>query len=229
MSHQSIQFSVSTEVQALGLTGICFAVADLSNKAASAELDAVMEQSLRAIVPALDERALERDPILSDFRRMHQAVGATGRRFVASPENLLKIVRRTGRLPTINLLVDIYNLVSVETRLSLGAHDIERVSGNISLRLAVGTEKFIPLGSDEPQPVRKGEYCYIDDANDVLCRLEVRQADKTKLTAKTRQAFFMIQGNGQTSGQYLHAASDRLLGLIHRFCGGDVRQIWKSE
>ena len=37
-------------------------------------------------------------------------------------------------------------LVSIETRLSLGAHDIERVHGDISLRLAKGDEYFVPLG-----------------------------------------------------------------------------------
>lgn len=227
MSYDSVRFSISPEVSALGVSGICFAATNLSNKRRSGEFDAVVEQSLRTVLSMPEESDAD-DPILADFQRLHAAVGVDGS-VVASPQALLATVRRIRRLPRISLLVDIYNLVSIETRLSLGAHDLARVHGDISLRLADGSERFVPLGTSEPQPVKKGEYCYIDGASDVLCWLEVRQGDKTKLSLETREAMFMIQGNRAASVPYLRAAHDRLVELIQRFCCGVVRPLWASD
>ncbi|WP_396133041.1 phenylalanine--tRNA ligase beta subunit-related protein [Faecalibacillus faecis] len=34
-----------------------------------------------------------------------------------------------------NPLVDLYNLISMDTKLALGAHDLDKTEGNITLRL----------------------------------------------------------------------------------------------
>jgi DNA/RNA-binding domain of Phe-tRNA-synthetase-like protein len=209
------------------MSGVCYAVWNLSNKRRSAKFDALAMQSVQVMLSTPAECDRE-DSILADFRRLHQSVGANDAAIVSSPESLLNSVRRNGRLPRINLLVDIYNLISIETRLSLGAHDIKHVHGDIRLRLADGSERFVPLGSAAPQPVRKGQYCYVDDANDVLCWLDVRQCDKSKVSLDTREAFVMVQGNRATDAQYLQAAGDRLGELINRFCGGVVTPVWAS-
>jgi DNA/RNA-binding domain of Phe-tRNA-synthetase-like protein len=225
--YDSFEFNVSPQVIALGIRGICFAATNLQNSASSPEFEALAAPILREIASNPDDS--QTDPILAEFRRLHQDVGAHPKKDVASPQTLLKIVRRSGQLPKINLLVDIYNLVSVETRLSLGAHDLSRITGNVTLRLTEGTERFVPLGMTDPIPVRKGEYCYIDDAPDILCRLEVRQADKTKTGPETRDAMIMIQGNRATNAACIQACYERLTSLIQKFCGGEFRELWKSE
>ena len=68
----------------------------------------------------------------------------------------------------INPLVDIYNLISMDTKLALGAHDLAKTEGNISLKLITGNENYIPLGSEEAKVVKAGIYSYIDDANDII-------------------------------------------------------------
>jgi DNA/RNA-binding domain of Phe-tRNA-synthetase-like protein len=67
------------------------------------------------------------------------------------------------------------------------------ITGNISQRLTNGTEKFLPLGQKEIQTVEAGEYSYIDDANDVMCRMEVRQVEKTKVTVDTTMLFTLFK------------------------------------
>ena len=51
----------------------------------------------------------------------------------------------------------------------LGAHDIDKVPGNVNLKITDGTENFIPLGSEEPKKVGVGEYSFVDD-NYLLAR-----------------------------------------------------------
>jgi len=60
----------------------------------------------------------------------------------------------------------------------------------------------------------------------VLCRLEHRQCEKTKLTADTASAFYIIQGNASTPHAMLEQALRRLVDLTQRFCGGREEQFW---
>ena len=68
-----------------------------------------------------------------------------------------------------NKAVNIYNILSIESKLCLWAHDIYKVDGNVTLKISAGTEKFLPLGSEELKPVKAGEYSFVDDNNEVIC------------------------------------------------------------
>jgi DNA/RNA-binding domain of Phe-tRNA-synthetase-like protein len=150
-------------------------------------------------------------------------VGLTGRSNLASSESLLRYLLKHRRLPRVNPLVDLYNLVSVETRLSMGAHDLARVAGDVTLRFTDGSEWFHPLGAAGPEPVRAGEYAYVDGSNDLICRLDVRQAEKTRLTPGTADCLFIIQGNAATEPAQLRRATEHLIKLVGEFCGGEHR------
>ena len=226
MSFQDITFDVTEEVLALGVKCVCFAVGGLTNRESDAEFEKIRAQSLEKILAERTLAQVLEDPILQGFRQLHNAIGFSNRNFVAAPENLYQNLFKYRRLPHVNLLVDIYNLVSVETGLSLGAHDIALVSGNIRLRLTDGSEGFWPLGSPEAKTVRNGAYAYTDEANDVICMLEVRQVEKTKTTLDTTNCFYIVQGNAASDAAYVRAGAERLISLITRFMGGQVRMLY---
>jgi DNA/RNA-binding domain of Phe-tRNA-synthetase-like protein len=215
-------FDIEDTVQALGVRGTYFMISGLRNADTHEEFAALCENITERVRHDLSEEHIENDPILKGFRRLHDAVGASNRKHVSSPENLLLHVLRTGRLPHVNLIVDIYNLVSLESRLALGAHDLAKISGNIHLRRTTGTEGFIPLGLTEAKPARPNVYAYVDDSNDVLCYLEVRQVEKTKVTLDTTSCFYIVQGNEATSSTQVSGAMERLTALTVKFCGGTV-------
>lgn len=164
----------------------------------------------------------ELDPLsgVEGFRQLHTNINRSNRKFVASPENLYAFLNKTKALPRINLLVDIYNYVSIKYGLALGAHDLSKIAGNVTLRLTTGNEKFVPLGQIEPKPIPQGDYSYIDDSNEIICHLEVRQVEKTKITLDTTNAFYIVQGNQNTSDEYLNEATMELISLIKHYCGG---------
>ena len=89
-------------------------------------------------------------------------------------KRLLKNLLKKQEFHKINPLVDLYNLISMDTKLALGAHDLDKIEGNITLRLTQGNENYIPLGSEEAKEVKAGIYSYIDDANDIICYSEIR-------------------------------------------------------
>lgn len=223
MRFDKFRFSITDAAQSLGLKAVCFVVEGVRNQHTHPEFEKLKAQTLAQVVKNLSSEATQTNPILGGFRALHDAIGRSNRKNVASPESLLKLVLQTEGLPQVNLLVDIYNLVSVKTRLSLGAHDLRAITGNVQLRLTDGSETFWPMGSDKPKVVSPGEYAYIDDAHNVLCRLEVRQGERTKITLDTTDGFFIVQGHARTADTYLHEAANELLALIKRFCGGQAR------
>ena len=216
----TIRCDVADEVRTLGATAAFVRMRGVMNRESDAEFAALRDRVVAAVLGELSPATIEADPVLRGYRKLHEAIGRSNKKNVASTEALLKLLLETGRFPQINLLVDCYNLVSLTTRVSLGAHDLAAVVGGIHLRLTAGTEHFLPLHAADARPVTPGEYAYIDDAEDVLCRLEVRQADKSRITVATTECIMIAQGNAHVSHTALRAATEEMVALVQRFCGG---------
>lgn len=226
---QEVNFRFAPDVAQLGVRGVFLAIGGVVNRASDPSFDELLAETIRKVQSQVQLATLPDDPVLKGFRDLHDAIGRSNQRFVAAPENLLRLLLQRGTIPRINLLVDVYNLVSLQSRLALGAHDLNRVEGDLELRLTRGTEKFHPLGVPQPTTVGPGEYAYLDGAGDVLCRLEVRQSEKTKVTLATTEAIYIIQGNRATPPEMLQDAADELVRLTTTFCGGQARQLYISS
>jgi DNA/RNA-binding domain of Phe-tRNA-synthetase-like protein len=221
-----MQLRIADEVRALGVRGAFAVIVGLDNRACRAEFAAYRSALARRLSAALVPGFVESDPVLRGFRELHDAVQRSNRRFPSSAEALVVLFQRKGVIPEINQAVDIYNCLSLETRLPLGAHDTAKVAGSITLKLTDGSERFVPLGAAQPEPINAGEYCYIDDSGEVLCRLEHRQCEHTKVTTATTDCFYIIQGNRNTPEADLEQALRRLVDSTRRLCGGREEQFW---
>lgn len=228
MKNEEMSFDMSTAVLALGLKCAVFTLGNIHNSDSDREFEEIKAQVIKDILADLSFEKIVADPVLRGFRQLHESVGRSNKRYVSSSETLLKVLLQTGQLSHVNLLVDIYNLVSVKTRLSLGAHDVSAICGKIHLRLTTGEERFWPLGSASLKPVGLGEYAYVDDENNILCRLEVRQGEQTKITLDTTECVCIVQGNPATESEYIRVATEELIALIKRFCGGQERMLYTS-
>ena len=160
------------------------------------------------------------DPILEGYCQLHQQVGAAGQK--ETPASIVLIQQRdeAGNLPFSNQVLDICRVISLDTKLALGVHDMDRTTGNVILRFSNGTERFVPRGQANPVPVNPREYCYCDAANEVLCRLEACPANKAAVDEQTHNAFFIVQGNRATPAVLLQQTAQRLVDTTTRFCGG---------
>jgi DNA/RNA-binding domain of Phe-tRNA-synthetase-like protein len=159
-------------------------------------------------------------PEVATFQELLRQVGVNPRREQPSVERLLAYAHKRGDLPAINSLVDAYNLVSIRTLCSLGAHDLDAIDTPVSLRLLAGDETFTPLGSDKAVPVNSGEYGYVDARGRVLCRLDVLQADFSKVTTKTRNVLLIVEGTASHSSEHLRRTVDEVIAAVERDCGG---------
>lgn len=103
----------------------------------------------------------------------------------------------------------------------MAAHNLDKVDGNLTVRFSDGTEKYIPLRQKQPVPMNPHEYCYCDDSNEVLCRLEIRQVNKTKVDENVRDILYIIEGNEATEEEFLLEVMREIIDTTMKYCGGD--------
>lgn len=225
---KNIKFIAEKDIYNLGIKGIYLTIEGMTNTYLDGTLN-ILDEDLSILINSYSLENLKQDPILLGYRKLHEKVKVSNRKFISSPENLLLNLIKNKTLPSINAIVDIYNLISVKYKIALGAHDMKYISGNVTMRNTIGNELFIPLGQDSPKEVRENLYAYIDDSNEIICLLEVRQVEKTKVTIDTSDCFFIIQGNEETSLNYLKSATDELIFLIKKYCGGKENILLEME
>lgn len=81
-------------------------------------------------------------------RAAYKAFGRNPGRYRVSSEALLRRVRRGDALYTINSVVDVNNLLSIESGLSVGSYDLDQIHGTITFRKAEKGEGYMGIGKD---------------------------------------------------------------------------------
>ena len=216
----NMNFYVKTDVLDSGVK-ILFAVMEgIDNTRVSEEWNAYRNQKIHELYEQYKDMDVHADPILEGFNILHDKTGVKRRKNIPASENLIRLLVKHQGMSYINLAVDIYNLISLESRLALGAHNMDKADGNVTLRFTDGTERFVPIGLGEPIPVRPHEYSYCDDANEVLCRLEIRQVEKTKVDEAAKNVFYIVQGNEATDESLLKETAQKIIDITAKYCGG---------
>jgi DNA/RNA-binding domain of Phe-tRNA-synthetase-like protein len=122
-----------------------------------------------------------------------KAAGIKTKDFPPSIQAIAKRATKGGPPFFINPIVDVYNAISMELALPLGAYDLGEMNGSLRLRLSAGGEAFMALGSSENDPTLPGEIIYSDSAN-ILTRMFLwRQSSKGKITSETKKFIFVCE------------------------------------
>lgn len=114
---------VTPQTKELGIQ-VCMAIikdANVSNR--SGPLEHLKKQLIKKITHV----DISTNHILQGYRELYRKT--TMQEHIPPSEHLITIIKKSGRMPNINTVVDCYNLVSAETFLSIGAHDIAYISG----------------------------------------------------------------------------------------------------
>lgn len=220
------KFYVGKDVLAIGVKILFVEIDGLDNTVESGAWKEYREGELKRLYEKYKDLDVHSDPVLEGFNLLHDHSGVKRRKNIPASENLIKLLKKgQGELFTINQAVDIYNLISLESKLALGAHDADRTSGNVTLRFTDGSEKFLPLGQKEPIPVNPHEYCYCDDDNEVLCRCEIRQVAKTAVNEQSKNVWYIVQGNEFTPDDLVRDTAEKVIVETEKWCGGKGRII----
>ena len=130
-------------------------------------------------------------PVIRRWRDIYKSFGEKKSR--SSIEALIRRLLNGHDIPSINPIVDIYNMLSLKYEVPCGGEDIDTINDDIELTYANGTESFICLGSTEEEHPNEGEIVY-KSGNTVMCRnFNYRESDITKLTEDTKNCVLVIE------------------------------------
>ena len=87
-------------------------------------------------------------PGIRGSRAAYKAFGRNPGRYRVSSEALIRRVRRGDELYHINSVVDVNNLISVESGLSVGSYDLAQIHGSIIFRKAEPGEGYTGIGKE---------------------------------------------------------------------------------
>ncbi len=212
-------FVLFPQVRVCGLV-----IEDLDNSIAWDGRD-LLEQACREVAIRLGEIPFGESLFFAPWRAAFRIFGAP-KGYRSSVEALAKRAVKGGCPPTINPIVDLYNVTSLKFLFPCGAEDLDAVVGEVRLKAAQGGEPFLPLGEEENDPTREGEIAYIDDAG-AICRCwNWREADRTKLTPGTKRALLCMESLSPERDEELRKALAFIDGAVRENLGAKTRSFW---
>jgi DNA/RNA-binding domain of Phe-tRNA-synthetase-like protein len=175
----------------------------------------------QAVLARLGDTPLSELPSLSAWRRAFTAFGVKPTQYRSAAEALLRRLTKQGDIPTLNLLVDLGNLVSIRYALPVAVFDLRATTGTITVRFAAGDERFTDLGSTEVVAPDYGEVIFVDEAGLVSARRWCwRQSDQSAAREDTPNALITVEGHHATATQDVQAALNDLQNLLAQYMPG---------
>ncbi|MET9547188.1 phenylalanine--tRNA ligase beta subunit-related protein [Streptomyces sp. NPDC006627] len=222
MTHAPLTLTVSDEVRTLapGFTHVAIEAHGLVNGPSTDDSSALLDEAARRLAGRLDGRAPHEDAHMAAWRAAYTAFGAKPSRTRNSAEALAKRALADGGLPRINVLVDVYNAISVAHLIPVGGEDLDLIKGGMRLVRATGTEEFVTASAGERivEHPDAGEVVWCDDEGVTCRRWNWRQGPRTRLTEESVNAIFLLEGMGPDAG--LEAAGAELSELLEKFSPG---------
>lgn len=114
------------------------------------ETSPALEEELRIceekILKLPEPRAVLESSAILATRSGYKALGKDPARYRGSAEALIRRILAGKGLPRIHAVVDIINIVSVESRLPIGLYDLAHVRGDITFRAGRAAETYKGIG-----------------------------------------------------------------------------------
>jgi DNA/RNA-binding domain of Phe-tRNA-synthetase-like protein len=220
----TLSLTVSGEVRALapGFTHVAVEAYGLTNGPSTDAGSALLDDAARRLAVRLDGRAPHEDPHMAAWREVYTAFGSKPSRTRNSAEALAKRALSEAGLPRINLLVDLYNAVSVAHLIPVGGEDLDHIQGGMRLVRATGDEEFVTVagGEEVVEHPDAGEVVWRDEAGVTCRRWNWRQGPRTRLTERTTSAVFLLEGMAPTPVPEIEAAAAELAELLEKLSPG---------
>jgi len=180
--------------------------------AALLEEMAAREQQIRALP---EPRAVLESPVILATRAGYKALGKDPARYRGSAEALLRRITSGKPLPQINAVVDVINLVSVESRLSIGLYDVAHVEGDITFRAGHAGESYKGIGKYDLNLEDLPLFCDAAGPHGS----PTSDSERTMVTAATENVLGIVISFGGSDP--LAKACERMSALLAQYCGGE--------
>jgi DNA/RNA-binding domain of Phe-tRNA-synthetase-like protein len=178
------------------------------------DLCAELERSAELARQNLEGTDLPQLPEIQAVRKLYRGLGKDPTRYRGASEALLRRILLSKGLYFINTAVDVCNLVSIETRHSLGAYDLDCVSGAVKFRPAAEGEVYRGIGRGE---INLEGLPVFSDSHGAFGS-PTSDSERTMITLATSRVCFVIIACCRRDR--LDADMARATELLKRYCAG---------
>ncbi len=178
------------------------------------------EQAL--VKERIGETPLSELPTLAGWRAAFRQFGVDPTGYRSAAEALLRRLTKKGDIPSINLLVDLCNMVSIRYGLPVAAIDTRQVNLPITVRFARGDENFVNLNQSEADHPVAGEVIFTDESDVVIARRWCwRQSEESAAREETTDLLITIEAQNAGGSALVESAVNDLLTLFPAHLGGE--------
>ena len=174
-----------------------------------------IDQLLARLIATIKPEQINTVPQIAAMRSAYKALGKDPSRYRGSAEALLRRVLSGKGLYQINSVVDINNLVSLESLNPAGTYDLEKITPPVELRIGAAGESYKGIGKDliniESLPV------FADAAGPFGS--PTSDSERAMVTLETKKALMVVFSFTVT--EELEHWMNRATELLRRFCGGE--------
>lgn len=214
-----LQIDVSLSTKYPGLRALTFSITGATVQRSTIELDEMKRAIAEEIKSGYTLETLKDVPIFRAYRDFFWRIGIDPTKVRPAAEALIRRILAGHSFPTINTLVDAYNLASIRTGVALAAFDRSKLLGGLLMRTAIAREQFLGIGMDKPMRLNGGEVVVADNEK-LVAVYPYRDADSSKVTETTTDLVLMACGCPGIDDKSLTRAEQTATELILRFCGG---------
>jgi DNA/RNA-binding domain of Phe-tRNA-synthetase-like protein len=162
-----------------------------------------------------EPRVLLESPKILTTRAGYKALGKDPARYRGSAEALLRRIVSGKGFPQINSVVDIINLVSVESRLPIGLYDLAHVKGDIVFRAGRAGETYKGIGKYDLNLEDLPVFCDEQGPHGS----PTSDSERTMVTSATREVAAILVSFGGAEG--LESSCQRMSSLLQKYAGGE--------
>ncbi len=185
-------------------------------------LQRALHEAAQAVPWKLGGTGLHGHQAIARWEQAFEAEGINPRTHMPSVAALAQRCLRGDYVRSINPAADIANLISMRHLVPVGAHDVDRLPGDITVRLSREGDTFTGHPGDETEKLPTGEPVYATGSDIRTRRWVWRQAETAMTTPESRTIVFPVDGFTDATAERVEAATQELALLAKAVLGGDV-------
>jgi DNA/RNA-binding domain of Phe-tRNA-synthetase-like protein len=194
----------------------------INNGGSNGQITVMLEEAMQSTKDKFASIKPKEHPDLQHYRRAFEKLGINPNRFPCSVEALSARIAKGGSLPAINPVVNLVNSYSLSYSLPMGAHDLDTTESDILVRFSQAGDLFIPFGGGKPEVPDSGELVYASGSTIKTRKWIWRQSEVGKVTEKSGNIFFPIDGFADYNRDAVVEACNGLAADLEELLGGNV-------
>lgn len=193
-----MEFIIDESMRELGIESVVIALVegiDMSKDLSDEFLEKF--NAMQQKVVDMDMERIKENPIILAYREIVQKVEQSVKKNPPTAQAFIKSTKKREFIPHINTVVDVYNIECLNSLLSIGGHDYDKITFPVTFTVCGKDDMFYPIGAPEKE-VKATDFVYRDQKG-IIAWCGVRDSEIYKIDENTKRLFFVISGNKNTS------------------------------